>query len=80
MGASGQIGTGSATGAPVGFGQSTIPLPAGCQIASASASGDRLIVVTSGPADICRLILVTDLKSGRLIGQYAFHDQEQPMK
>lgn len=74
-GASGQIGAGTASPALAGFGQSTIPLPAECQIASASASGDRLIVVTSGPADTCRLILVTDLKSGRLLGQFEFYHQ-----
>ena len=55
-----------------GFGAASLPIPAACQVASATASGDRLIVVTSGPADQCRLILVADLKSGRLIGQFTY--------
>ncbi len=76
FGASGQMITGQMNTAATtaGFGLSNIPLPKECQIASTSVSGDRLVIVTSGPADICRLILVTDLKSGRLIGQFAFHN------
>lgn len=55
-----------------GFGSATLPVPTECQIASATASGDRLIVVTSGPADHCRLVIVADLKSGRLVGQFSY--------
>jgi hypothetical protein len=55
-----------------GFGNAGLPIPAACQVASANASGDRLIIITSGPADQCRLILVADLKSGRLIGQFTY--------
>jgi hypothetical protein len=56
-----------------GFGSVSLPIPAGCQVASATASGDRLIIVTSGPGDACRLLLVADLKTGKLIGQFSFH-------
>jgi|GEM_PF-5942351 len=65
-------GQGTGTTVSGGFGSASLPIPAACQIASATASGDRLIVVTSGPADQCRLILVADLKSGRLIGQFTY--------
>lgn len=57
---------------PGGFGAASLPVPAACQISSATASGDRLILITTGPSDQCRLILVADLKSGRLIGQFTF--------
>lgn len=57
---------------PAGFGTAALSLPAGCQIASATASGDRLVIVASGAGDACRLVLVTDLRSGRLIGQFSF--------
>lgn len=62
----------ASTVAPSGFGTSSLPLPVDCQIASTSVSGDRLIIVTSGPVDHCRLILVADLRSGKLIGQFGF--------
>jgi len=65
-------GLGASGGAPTGFGNASLKLPAECQIASTSVSGDRLIIVTSGPADTCRLILVADLKTGKLIGQFGF--------
>jgi hypothetical protein len=69
--ASNTAGSGAVAG---GFDQTSIPLPKECQIASANASGDRLIIVTTGPLDTCRLILVTDLKTGRLLGQISFHN------
>ncbi|HVJ39978.1 MAG TPA: hypothetical protein VM639_00715 [Dongiaceae bacterium] len=74
---SGALGTATIPGTiagtiPGGFGAASLPVPAACQVASATASGDRLIVVTSGPSDQCRLILVADLKSGRLIGRFTF--------
>ncbi|HWT98177.1 MAG TPA: hypothetical protein VN229_11205 [Terriglobales bacterium] len=70
--AAGGQGTSTAATASGGFGSATLPIPGACQIASATTSGDRLIVVTSGPADQCRLILVADIKSGRLIGQFTY--------
>jgi hypothetical protein len=70
--ANGQAATGAASQASGGFGTASLPIPSACQIFSATASGDRLIVVTGGPADQCRLILVADLKSGRLIGQFTY--------
>ena len=70
--ASGNSAAGTSGLAPSGFGNASLKLPAECQIASTSVSGDRLIIVTSGPADVCRLILVADLKTGKLIGQFSF--------
>jgi hypothetical protein len=72
--ASNASNTMGASAMPGGFGQSSIALPKDCQITSATASGDRLIIVTTGPLDTCRLILVTDLKTGRLLGQIDFHN------
>lgn len=71
--ASAQIGGSFIPAAPSGFGTASLPLPAGCQVASTSTSVDRLIIVTSGPGDACRLILVADLRTGKLIGQFSFH-------
>ncbi|HVI87096.1 MAG TPA: hypothetical protein VM659_02285 [Dongiaceae bacterium] len=68
----GQGATAAAGQAGGGFGTASLPIPPACQISSATASGDRLIIVTSGPADQCRLILVADLKSGRLVGQFTY--------
>jgi hypothetical protein len=59
--------------APAGFGAALLPLPAGCQIASATASGDRLIIIAGGASEDCRLMLVADLRTGKLIGQFSFH-------
>ena len=56
-----------------GFGTASLPLPAGCQIASATASGDRLIIIAGGAGDACRLMLVADLRTGKLVGQFNFH-------
>jgi len=71
--ASPQIIANTAATTPAGFGAMSLPMPSGCQVASATASGDRLIIVTSGPGDACRLLLVVDLKTGKLIGQFRFH-------
>ena len=71
--ASPQIGATFIPPAPSGFGTASLPLPAGCQIASTSTTADRLIIVTGGPNDACRSVLVADLRTGKLIGQFSFH-------
>ena len=53
------------------FGVSALPLPVGCVIDYMQAEGDRLILQIGG-ADECRRVLVSDLRSGALLGQYQF--------
>lgn len=57
--------------AAAGFGVSQLPVPAGCALESAHAEGDRLILKIGG-SDHCRRVLVADLKTGALIGQFHF--------
>jgi hypothetical protein len=53
------------------FGVSALPVPVGCSIDYVQAEGDRLIVEVGG-GDECRRVLVTDLRTGGLIGQFQF--------
>jgi hypothetical protein len=59
----------SLTTAPGGFGTIDVPLPARCRVASATPSGDRLVLQLAGNAEECRQIMVLDLASGRLLGR-----------
>ncbi len=56
------------------FGVSPLPLPPGCTVDYAQAEGDRLILQIGG-ADNCRRVLVADLKTGQLIGQFQFPNE-----
>jgi hypothetical protein len=56
------------------FGVSALPVPVGCVIDYVMAESDRLIVQIGG-SDECRRILVTDLTTGTLLGQYQFPSQ-----
>ena len=58
----------------VSFGVSPLPLPAGCTVDYVQAEGDRLILQIGG-ADNCRRVLVADLKTGQLIGQFQFPNE-----
>jgi hypothetical protein len=58
----------------VGFGISQLPVPAGCSIDQMTAEGDRLILRIGG-SDACRRVLITDLRTGALIGQFHFSNQ-----
>ena len=60
--------------APAPFGVSALPVPVGCAIDYVMAEGDRLILQIGG-SDECRRILVTDLTTGTLPGQYQFPSQ-----
>lgn len=60
--------------AEAGFGISQLPIPAGCSIDQMTAEGDRLILRIGGN-EACRRVLVTDLRTGALIGQFHFSDQ-----
>lgn len=60
--------------APAGFGVSPLPLPPGCSVDYAQAEGDRLILQIGGN-DTCRRVLVADLRTGALIGQFQFPNE-----
>jgi len=56
------------------FGVSALPVPVGCTIDYVMAEGDRLILQIGG-SDECRRILIADLRTGDLIGQFQFPNQ-----
>ncbi|HET6157914.1 MAG TPA: hypothetical protein VFE34_06190 [Dongiaceae bacterium] len=56
------------------FGVSALPVPVGCSIDYVTAEGDRLIVQIGG-SDECRRILIGDMRTGNLIGQFQFPNQ-----
>lgn len=58
----------------VNFGVSPLPLPPGCSVDYVEAEGDRLIVQVGGN-DTCRRVLIADLKTGALIGQFHFPNE-----
>lgn len=60
--------------AAAGFGVADLPVPAGCTIYEMTAEGDRLILRIGG-SDDCRRVLIADLRTGALIGQFHFSDQ-----
>lgn len=60
--------------AAAGFGISQLPVPAGCSIDQMTAEGDRLILRIGG-SDACRRVLITDLRTGALIGEFHFSNQ-----
>jgi hypothetical protein len=55
--------------APGAFGTVALPLPARCRVATATPSGERLVLQLAGNSDECRQILVIDLRSGQLLGR-----------
>jgi len=57
-----------------GFGISPLPVPPGCTIDYVMAEGDRLILQIGGN-DTCRRVLVADLRTGALIGQFHFPNE-----
>jgi len=61
----------AAPSAAAGFGISSLPVPAGCSIDQVTAEGDRLIVQVGGN-DACRRVMIADMKTGALIGQFQF--------
>jgi len=56
------------------FGVSALPIPVGCSIDYVMAEGGRLILQIGG-SDECRRILIADLRTGNLIGQFQFPNQ-----
>ena len=49
----------------------SLPVPAGCAIETVTAEGNRLIVQVGGN-EACRRVLIADMKTGKLIGQFQF--------
>jgi len=64
----------TATADAAGFGIAQLPVPPGCTIDQMTAAGDRLILRIGG-SDACRRVLVTDLRTGALIGQFHFQSE-----
>ncbi|MFM9844880.1 MAG: hypothetical protein ACKVOI_18115 [Dongiaceae bacterium] len=54
-----------------GFGEATVPIPAGCAIVDSRAEGNRLIV-RLGSGGRCDQLLVIDLRSGAVTGRLNF--------
>ena len=52
-----------------GFDIATLPVPDGCRVEQMTAEGDRL-VLSIGGRDDCRRVLIADMKTGKLIGQF----------
>ena len=52
-----------------GFDLASLPVPDGCRVEQMATEGDRLILSIGGRDD-CRRVLIADMKSGRLIGQF----------
>ncbi|WP_374383807.1 DUF6476 family protein [Dongia sp.] len=52
-----------------GFDLASLPVPDGCRVEQMAAEGDRLILSIGGRDD-CRRVLIADMKTGRLIGQF----------
>jgi hypothetical protein len=56
------------------FGVSALPIPVGCSVDYVEADGDRLILQIGG-SDECRRVIIADLVTGNLIGQFQFPNQ-----
>ncbi len=52
-----------------GFDLATLPVPDGCRVEQIATEGERLILSVGGRDD-CRRVLIADMKSGKLIGQF----------
>lgn len=52
-----------------GFDLASLPVPDGCRVEQMAVEGDRL-VLSIGGRDDCRRVLIADMKSGKLIGQF----------
>jgi hypothetical protein len=56
------------------FGVSALPVPVGCTLDYVTAEGDRLVLQIGG-GDECRRVLITDMRTGALLGQFQFPNQ-----
>jgi hypothetical protein len=56
------------------FGVSAVPVPVGCSLDYVAAEGDRLVLQIGG-SDECRRVVITDMRTGALLGQFQFPHQ-----
>ncbi|TXH36738.1 MAG: hypothetical protein E6Q98_09760 [Rhodospirillaceae bacterium] len=61
----------AATDSLPAFGTADLALPVGCAVESATASGDRLVLLVGGTDD-CRRVVIADLRSGKKLGEFRF--------
>ncbi|TDQ80492.1 hypothetical protein A8950_3023 [Dongia mobilis] len=69
------IGVGISRMGRSGFDAASIPLGPGCQLGAVTAAGDRLVIPVAGN-DACRRIIIADLETGAIIGEFAFPPAE----
>ena len=62
-----EAGVGGTEAPPVGFGDSRVPVPAGCVVEEMRPDGD-LLFLRLGPAGACERILVLESRTGRHVG------------
>lgn len=68
----GSLGDGErAASSAAGFGEASVPIPAGCAIVETRPEGNRLIV-RLGSGGRCDQLLVIDLRSGAVTGRLNF--------
>lgn len=68
----GSLGEGEKPAAAAGgFGEASVPIPAGCAIVESRPDGNRLIV-RLGSGGRCDQVLVIDLRSGAVTGRLNF--------
>ena len=53
----------------------SLPVPAGCLVEQMTTSGDRLVLSIGGAGADCRRILIADMTTGKLIGQFQLSGQ-----
>jgi hypothetical protein len=65
------IGVGLSRMGGGGFAPASFPLGPGCRLGAVTAAGDRLVIPVEG-TDACRRIIIADMETGRIIGEFAF--------
>lgn len=65
------VGVGISRMGGQGFDPVSLKLPAGCTLGSVTAAGDRLVIEVAGRDD-CRRLLIADMESGRVTGEFVF--------
>ena len=63
----------SRLGGSKAFDLATLPIPDGCRVEQMATEGERLILSIGGRDD-CRRVLIADMKSGKLIGQFVLQN------
>lgn len=65
------VGVGVSRMGPRGFDPVSLKLPAGCALGEITAAGDRLVIEIGGRDD-CRRVIIADMESGKVTGEFAF--------